>query len=172
MIYRTRTYVAGDWSGDAIAIKKLYEWNDSNYLNLSFTDAHLLTQARDDSLKCSIKKSLKERMNSSKTFILVVGEQTNKLTEGGCQLCQSYNSWCSYCAGGYSIDYRSYIKYECDKAVEAGIKLVILYNSTIIDKSKCPELVRNLGVHINMMYVGPDGNKRWNYKKIKDALEE
>lgn len=92
------------------------------------------------------------------------------MVEGGCQLCQSYNSWCSYCARGYSIDYRSYIKYECDKAVEAGIKLVILYNSTIIDKSKCPELVRNLGVHINMMYVGPDGNKRWNYKKSKRCI--
>ncbi len=170
MAYRTKTYVAGDWTGDKNAINKLYEWNNSDHWSLSFTDAHLLTQSRDNSLNCSIKKSLKERMDASKTFVLVVGNQTNKVTAGGCQFCQSYNSWSSYCARGHCIDYRSYIKYECDKAVEAGIKLVILYDSTKIDKNKCPESVRNLGVHINMMYVGMDGKTYWNYTKIKDAI--
>lgn len=170
MAYRTKTYIAGDWTGDKKAIDKLYEWNDSDYWNLSFVDAHELTQARDSSLNCTIKRSLKERMDSSKTFVLVVGNQTNTITAGGCKFCGSYNSWSSYCAKGYSIDYRSYIKYECDKAVEASIKLVILYNSTKIEKSKCPESIRNLGTHINMMYVGTDGKTYWNYTKIKDAI--
>ena len=165
MARRTKTYIAGDWTGDKSAIEKLYDWNDGDW-KLSFTDAHELTQARDDSLNCSIKKSLKERMDSSKTFVLIVGDQTNTVTAGGCQFCGSYNSWNSYCAKGYNIDYRSYIKYECDKALEADIKLIILYNSTKIEKSKCPDSLRKIGTHINMKYIGNDGRTYWNYSEI------
>ncbi len=170
MAYRTRTYIAGDWTGDEQAIKKLYEWNESEHWSLSFTDAHELTQARDSSLNCNIKRSLKERMDSSKTFVLVVGDQTNKVTAGSCQFCSSYNSYGLYCAKGYSVDYRSYIKYECNKAVEAEIKVVVLYNSTSVNKEKCPEAVRNLGTHVSMMYIGQNGKYYWNYNAIKNAI--
>ena len=171
MAYRTKTYVAGDWTGDKDAIDKLYQWNDSNYWSLSFTNAHDLTQAKDSSLNCTIKRSLKTRLDASKTFVLVVGENTNSVTAGGCQLCGSYNSWTSSCAKGYSVDYRSYIKYECDKAAEAGIKIVVLYNSTYVSKSKCPESVRNIGNHVAMVYTGTDGKYYWDYNAVKTALE-
>lgn len=169
MAYRTRTYIAGDWTGDKNAINQLYEWNDG-YWSLSFVDAHELTQARDSSLRCSIKRSLKERMNVSKTFVLVVGNQTNTITAGGCQFCGSYNSWGSYCAKGYPVDYRSYIKYECEIAVEAGIKIVVLYNSTYVNKDNCPESVRKIGVHVPMIYKDQDGKYYWDYKAVKNAI--
>lgn len=172
MTYRTKTYIAGDWTGDKDAIDKLYQWNDSNYWSLSFTNAHDLTQAKDSSLNCTIKRSLKTRMDASKTFVLVVGDKTNTVTAGGCQLCGSYNSWTSSCAKGYTVDYRSYIKYECDKAAEAGIKIVVLYNSTSVSKSKCPESVRNIGTHVAMVYKGTDGKYYWDYNAIKKALED
>lgn len=92
MVYRTKTYIAGDWSGDGNAINKLYQWNSSKRWSLSFTNAHDLTQARDSSLNCTIKRSLKTRMDASKTFVLIVGDKTNSLTAGGCQHCGSYNS--------------------------------------------------------------------------------
>ena len=171
MAYRTKTYIAGDWTGDKDAIDKLYKWNDSNYWSLSFTDAHDLTHAKDSSLNCTIKRSLKTRLDSSKTFVLVVGEKTNSITAGGCQLCGSYNRWTSSCAKGYSVDYRSYIKYECDKAAEAGIKIVVLYNSTYVSKSKCPEYVRNIGNHVAMVYKGADGKYYWDYNAVKKALD-
>lgn len=166
---RTRTYIAGDWTGDKNAIDQLYKWNDGGW-SLSFIDAHELTQSRDGSLNCSIKKSLKERMDVSKTFVLVVGEQTDSLTAGGCQFCTSYNRWNLYCTRGHSIDYRSYIKYECDKAVEAGIKIIVLYNSTVINKNKCPSSLRYLGRHIAMKYRNQDGELHWNYVAIRDAI--
>lgn len=172
MTYRTKTYIAGDWTGDKDAIDKLYQWNDSNYWSLSFTNAHDLTQAKDSSLNCTIKRSLKTRMDASKTFVLVVGDKTNTVTAGGCQLCGSYNSWTISCAKGYTVDYRSYIKYECDKAAEAGIKIVVLYNSTSVSKSKCPESVRNIGTHVAMVYKGTDGKYYWDYNAIKKALED
>lgn len=78
MYYRTRTYIAADWDGDKKAIDVLYSWNDNKYLTLSFTNAHDLMQARDTSLNCSIKRSLKERMDASKTFVLIVGDNIQK----------------------------------------------------------------------------------------------
>lgn len=49
-------------------------------------------------------------------------------------------------ARGHSVDYRGFIKYECDKAVEAGIKIIVLYKAACVNKSKCPEAVKNIGV--------------------------
>jgi hypothetical protein len=106
-IYRTKTYIAGEWDGDNNAIQQLHAWNNSRHLNLSFSDAHELTQARDSSLNCSIKSSLDRRLNASKTFILVVGEKTNTVRSGSCHYCDSYNSWTGGCGRGYSTDIRS-----------------------------------------------------------------
>ena len=126
--YRTRTYIAGDWDNDKDAVDQLHTWNDSNYWSLSFTDAHDLTSSRDSSLNCTIKSSLKTRMDASKTFVLIVGNHTASVTAGGCQLCGSYHSYTKHCAKGYSVDYRSFIKFECDKAIEAGCQRA--YQST------------------------------------------
>ena len=63
MYYRTKTYLAGDWTGDSNAIETLKEWNRNKYLTLSFVDAHDFKSARDTSLNCTIKASLKQRMD-------------------------------------------------------------------------------------------------------------
>lgn len=169
MYYRTKTYLAGDWTGDSNAIETLKEWNRNNYLTLSFVDAHDFKSARDNSLNCTIKASLKQRMDMSNTFVLIVGNETKTLRAGSCQYCNSLNSYSHYCVRGYSVDYRSYIEYECDLAIKAGIRIVVLYNSTVVDKSKCPDAVKNLGVHIPMVYI-LNGVRRWNYKLVKQYL--
>ena len=69
MTKRTKTYLAGDWTGDKNLIDKLHEWNDSKRLALNFTDVHSLTSSNDATLNCNIKKSLRQRMNISKTFV-------------------------------------------------------------------------------------------------------
>lgn len=170
MTYRTRTYIAAEWSGDKNAVDKLQEWNDNKYLNLSFTDAHDLTQARDASLNCSIKSSLATRLNSSKTFILIVGGSTKSVRSGSCQYCPSYNSWTGACGRGYLIDFRSYIEFECEKAIRDEIKIVVLYNSSIIDKSKCPDIIKTKGTHVAMKYYS-NGAFHWDYQSIKNAIE-
>jgi hypothetical protein len=170
MVYRTKTYIAGEWDGDQDAIKKLHEWNDNNHLNLSFTDAHDLTQARDSSLNCNIKASLATRLNASKRFVLIVGDNTKTARSGRCQYCSSYNSWTHSCAKGYYVDNRSYIEYECEKAVKDGIEIVVLYNSVSINKSKCPDSVKNIGTHVAMAYTN-NGTAYWDYAAVKAALE-
>lgn len=168
--YRTKTYIAGDWDHDKDAVDQLHLWNDSDYWSLSFTDAHELTSARDNSLNCSIKASLKRRLDCSKTFVLIVGEHTNKVTAGSCIWCNSYNAYTGYCARGYSVDYRSFVKYECDKAIEAGIKIVVLYKSLKVDRNRCPEAIRWVGTHLAMICKKSDGKLYWDYQAVKNAF--
>lgn len=168
--YRTRTYIAGDWDTDKDAVDVLHMWNDDKDLDLTFTDAHDLTSSRDSSLNCTIKSSLKSRMNASKAFVLIVGAHTASITAGGCQLCKSYNSYTGHCARGYGVDFRSFIKFECENAVEAGIKIIVLYKDTRVDRDKCPQAVRFLGTHATMVYAGTDGKYYWDYESVENAL--
>lgn len=169
MAYRTKTYIAADWTGDYDAVEQLHKWNDNDYWSSSFTDAHDLMQARDSSLNCSIKSSLSARLDASKTFVLIVGENTRTVRSGGCQYCESYNSYTQVCVRGHYVDYRSYIEYECEKAVRDGLKIVVLYNAATVTKSKCPDVIKNVGTHVAMCYYR-DGKYYWDYQTVKKVL--
>lgn len=168
---RTKTYIAGDWDHDDKAVKMLHYWNNSSKYGLSFSDAHDLTQARDTSLKCSIKRSLAYRMNESKTFVLIVGEQTKNLRAGSCYYCDSYNNYTCSCARGNSVDYQSYIDFECKKAVSDELEIIVFYNSTVVNRDKCPEIVRWRGVH-RAMQKRENGQLEWDYANVKAAFNE
>lgn len=170
MAYRTKTYIAAEWDGDKDAIEQLHKWNDGQKWSLSFTDAHEITQARDNSLNCSIKTSLATRLNESKTFILIVGSNTKSVRSGSCQYCtDSYDSFKKNCKRGYTVDYRSYIEYECEKAIKDGLKIVVLYNAATVNKSKCPDSIKNIGVHVAMCYY-KDSTYYWDYQAVKGAI--
>lgn len=170
MANRTKTYIAGDWTGDHDAIEQLHKWKESQYWSLSFTDAHELTQARDGSLNCSIKASLSTRLDASKTFVLIVGSNTKTVRSGSCQYCSSNNSYINRCERGHSIDYRSYIEFECEKAVRDGLKVVVLYNAARVDRTKCPDIVKYIGTHVAMC-IYRDGQYYWDYQTVKNALD-
>lgn len=167
MYYKTRTYIAGDWDHDKDAVEVLHWWNDSSRYGLSFSDAHDLKQARDTSLNCSIKKSLAERLDRSKTFILIVGEYTKDLRAGACQYCVS--NYYGRCTRGYTPDNRSYIEFECEKAIRDGLKIIVLYKSTVVNISKCPEVIRYHGVHVPMKkWIG--NTLDWDYNSVRNAI--
>lgn len=170
MYYRTRTYIAADWDHDKNAVDALHYWNDNSKYGLSFSDAHDLKQARDTSLNCSIKKSLADRLDASKTFVLIVGDHTDELRAGGCQYCSSYNSYWESCARGHNIDKKSYIDFECEKAVRDGLKIIVLYNNTTINRSKCPDAVRWKGTHASMI-KRINGQYYWDYQSVKNAFD-
>ena len=170
MLYRTRTYIAADWTGDKEIVDKLREWNDSDWYALDFSDAHDLTQARDTSLPCTIKKSLATRLNGSKNFVLIVGKDTKNLTKGACRYCPSYMSAWGICYHRNIVDHRSYIQFECEKAIKDGMKIVVIYNYANVDKSKCPDCIKNYGVHIPAYYKAIDGKYYWNIAEIRKAI--
>ena len=168
---RTCTYIAADFDHDKAAVDHLHWLKDNKYL--FFQDAHELQQSSDTSLPCSIKRSLRYRMDNSRKFILIVGDQTNKVTKGGCQLCNSYNSHTNYCGRGYWVDYRSYLRFECDiatAAISEGMKIIVLYNSGTINRALCPEKVRWIGIHRQMWYRGTDGSNYWDNMGIIQAV--
>lgn len=172
MIYRTKTYIAGDWTGDQNAINKLYSWKDSDFYTLDFVDAHELHNSSDSSLYCSIKENLKIRLDGSKKFILIVGEKTNTITKGNCSYCSRYSSWYNKCLNNNTTSHKSYIQYECDYAKRNidGNNIIVLYNYKTVHKDKCPESLRYIGKHIPMMYTAADDKTYWNYSEIKNAI--
>lgn len=171
MVYRTKTYLAGDWTGDKNAIDKIHEWNNSDYYSqLTFVDVHEFIQARDTSLPCTIKDTLRERMKMCKTFVLIVGEHTNKLTKGSCRLCQDCFSICDccLCKRRHTIDDRSYVDYECEQAIKQELRIVVLYNSVRINKDLCPTVLKSKGKHVAMR--NNDCPLSWNYSGVRDAI--
>ena len=170
MAYRTRTYLAADWTGDRDLIDRLHRWNEVDYWGLSFTDAHDLTQARDTSLPCSIKNSLWKRLERSKTFVLVVGADTDGLTKGGCRYCRNYSAALQRCRHGMRVDHRSFIRYECEYAATHDMRVVVLYNYASVHRDKCPEPLRGKGEHLAAYYWGADNRIHWDYQAIKRAV--
>ena len=183
MPYRTRTYVAGDWDGDSNAIDQLYRWNKGDRWSMHFVDAHQNNQCYDSSMPCTIKRSLSERMGRSKTFVLVVGNNTNSVRKGSCFYYNCPNKHFNYYLGQYSCrvigktySTQSFIDYECQLAFNAWnrgeMRIVILYNAASINKSKCPELLRNIGTHSEMKsYNLIWGDYRFDYNKVREAIE-
>jgi len=169
MAYRTKTYIAGAWTEDKNAVEALHKWNNNDYWGLNFSDAHDLTQARDSSLNCNIKRSLKGRLDLSKTFVLIVSDATKKVRNGSCQYCSFYISPTSSCSKGYSTSLASYVDYECSVAFSEIPKIVVLYNSTTVDKSKCPEVLKTKGSHV-AMHKRENGELKWDYQAIKNAI--
>lgn len=165
---RNRTYIAADFDHDENAVKHLHWMNSQGLIN--YLDAHELQQSNDSSLACSIKKSLKYRMDNSYKFVLIVGSHTDTVSKGGCQLCQSYNPSGKYCIKGNNIDYRSFIRFECDKALEEGLKIVVLYNSTVVNRDLCPIAIRWEGTHQKMIFRGTNGQFYWDNNVIRQAF--
>ena len=69
------------------------------------------------------------------------------------------------------MDHRSYIEYECEYAARNIGNIVVLYNYMHVDKSKCPEVLRNKGMHIPAYCKGADGEYYWDYRAIRKAIE-
>jgi len=171
MNYRTKTYLAAAWDEDYDAIEQLYSWNHDDYYSLEFKNVHDFRQSRDNSLPCSIKDSLSKRMDACKLFILIVGENTNRVTKGYCLYCRNYRSGSVYCLSSKIQYNKSFINFECDRAMRdfynGKIKILVLYNSSFVIKDRCPESLKYIGVHQAMKTNG-----KYDYQKVKSAFME
>lgn len=168
MTYRTRTYIAADWEHDKNAVDKLYEWNNSNHWGLSFGDAHELSKCRsDDTNNCNIKKNCSQNLDHSMAFVLIIGKDTKSLRAGYCMYCKRYST----CSDTYKTN-KSYVEFECDYAIRHDLPIIVLYNSTYVDKSKCIESVKNVALcHVPMIKRGFSGQLVWDYQGIKNAFD-
>jgi hypothetical protein len=165
MAYRTRTYIAADWTSDQDAVEQLKKWNKSEHWGLSFGDAHELSQCKSDSTNnCNIKKNCSQNLDSSKYFVLIIGEDTKDLRAGYCMYCKNYYD-CEYI---YKTN-KSFVEFECDYAIRNDLPIIVLYNSTKVDKNRCIDSVCDVAkVHAKMKKNLND----WDYQSVKATFDK
>lgn len=126
MAYRNKTYVAFDGDSDIRSYWLMKAWKQNDSTDFNFHDAHDLRQARDTSSEETIKRSLRGRMNNSKVFILLVGQNTKNL-------------------------YR-YVRWEIELALSMNLPIIVvnLSQKRGYDDFLCPPILHNaLAVHIS-----------------------
>jgi hypothetical protein len=136
MAYRNKTYVAFDGDSDIRYYNLMKAWKQSDSTDFNFYDAHDLNTALDTSTEETIKRRLRERMENSKVFVLLVGNNTKNLR-------------------------KPYVRYEIDHAINYYKTPIIVVNLNGLrerDDDLCPPAARNtLAIHI------PFGNKIMQY---------
>lgn len=81
MAYRNKTYVCFDGDNDIRYYNLMKAWKQNDNTDFNFYDAHDLNTALDSSLEETIKRKLKERLNNTKIFVILLGEHTKNLTK-------------------------------------------------------------------------------------------
>lgn len=113
MAYRNKTYVAFDGDNDMWAYAFMKGWNSLDHVDFDFYDAHSIKElSAYASNEQYIKRILRERLENSKHFILLVGESTKNL--------------------------RKYVQWEIDLAIELDLPIIVV---NLNKKNRCvPEL--------------------------------
>ncbi|RAR75684.1 TIR domain-containing protein [Flavobacterium aciduliphilum] len=126
MAYRNKVYVAFDADNDIRYYRLMQAWKQNDNSSFDFYDAHDINNLRDWSTEETIKNKLKERLKNSKTFILLIGEQTR-------------------------FHYK-YIRWEINQALELNLPIICVNLNGLrsIDTEKCPPIIRNeLALHVS-----------------------
>ena len=126
MSYRNKTYVAFDGDNDIHYYRLMCAWKQNDATSFSFFDAHDLNYARDTSLEESIKSQLRERLDNSKIFVLLIGEKTRYL--------------------------RKFVPWEIDQALQRGLPIICvnINGKRSQDENTCPPKLRDeLAMHIS-----------------------
>lgn len=171
MVRKRKMYISADWEHDKDAVNQIYKWKNDKGWDLELCDTHELTETSGISCPCLVKTSMRYTLDDATTLVLIVGDHTAAVTKGECQHCVHYNSYIDCCEKDRFMDNRDYITWECEKSVRTDKKIIVLYKSTCVDKTKCPPSVRDVGTHVAMVHKGQDNRKYWDYNAVKEALE-
>lgn len=88
--YRTKNYIAFDGDEDIMSYRTIQGWDRDANCTFHLNDAHNINYCHDDSLPESICKQLKERLDCSKNFVLIIGNNINKNRKGIVQYEMNY----------------------------------------------------------------------------------
>lgn len=125
MPYKNKTYVSLDYDSDSRYYNLMKAWKQSDKTNFNFHDAHDINNLMAYSSEDTIKAKLKERLNNSKIFVLLVGEYTKNLFK--------------------------YVRWEIDQALKLDLPIIVvnINGKKEIDYDLCPAIIKNeLTLHI------------------------
>jgi Thoeris protein ThsB, TIR-like domain len=139
MSYRTKTYIAfsadhGDILGDMKYYNLMKAMSANEKFNFDFHDAHELNNLATTSSEETIKRKLRERLNVTKLFVILVGDDTKTK--------------------------RKYVRWEIEEAIKQDIPIVVvnLNGRKTVDDTLIPPILKNvLAIHISF------GEKILNY---------
>ena len=126
MAYRNKTYVCFDGDNDIHYYRLMQAWHQNDHTPFSFYDAHDLNYARDTSQEASIKVQLRQRLLSTKMFVVLVGESTQYLYK--------------------------FVKWEMEQALSLDLPIIGVNVNGLRqqDPDRCPPVIRDeLAVHIS-----------------------
>lgn len=124
MAYRNKTYVAFDGDKDIKYYNLMKAWKQNDDTDFNFYDAHDINNAKDTSTEDTIKRKLRERMNNSKVFVLLVGESTKNLYK--------------------------FVRWEIETALNLDLPIIAVnLNGSKKQDDKCPPILKNeLAIYI------------------------
>lgn len=126
MSYRNKTYVCLDYDEDSYYYNMMKAWKENDNIEFDFYNAHELNRLMEWSSEETIKNKLRERMNNTVNFIVLVGENTK-------------------------YKYR-FVRWEIEEAIKRDLPIIVvnLNNKIKLDKDKCPPILQNeLAIHIS-----------------------
>jgi hypothetical protein len=126
MAYRNKVYIAFDADSDIRYYRLMQAWKQNDYSNFNFHNAHEVRSIRPTSGELAIKNALRERMDNSKIFILLVGEKTK-----------------------FQI---TYVRWEIEQALKQDLPVIAanLNGKRSMDENRCPLILRDkLAMHVS-----------------------
>lgn len=126
MAYRNKIYVAFDADNDIRYYRLMQAWKQNDDTNFNFYDAHDLTNIMSWSTEESIKASLRERLNNTKIFVILIGDNTRF--------------------------HQKFVRWEIEQAIKKGLPIIAvnLNGKRYHDDELCPAILDNeLAVHIS-----------------------
>ncbi|MFA6184360.1 MAG: TIR domain-containing protein [Parcubacteria group bacterium] len=124
--YTNKTYVAFDADNDIRYYRLMQAWKKTDGSSFNFFDAHDLNNLMSFSSEETIKSKLRERLNNTKVFILLVGNSTKSLYK--------------------------FVRWEIEQASSREIPIIVvnLNNLRYKDSNLCPSILNNeLSLHVS-----------------------
>ena len=126
MAYRNKTYVCFDADNDIHYYQLMRAWKQNDHTDFDFYDAHDRNNLLATSTEETIKRKLRERLNNTRIFVVLIGQQTRYL-------------------------YR-FVRWEMDEALGMALPIIAvnLNGRRSMDSDLCPPIVRDeLAMHVS-----------------------
>jgi Thoeris protein ThsB, TIR-like domain len=126
MAYRNKTYVAFDADSDIRYYRLMTAWKQNDNTNFDFYNAHDLNNIWYQSNEETIKRRLRERLNNTRVFVLLVGEKTKFLYK--------------------------FVRWEIEQALSMDLPIIAvnLNGKRAMDDVNCPSILKSeLALHVS-----------------------
>ena len=126
MAYTNKIYVAFDADNDIRYYRLMQAWKQNDHTSFNFYDAHDLNNLMSYSTEETIKAKLRERLQNTKLFLLLIGENTKYL--------------------------HKFVKWEIEQAIKREIPIVAvnLNGKRSKDSNLCPSAMNGqLSLHVS-----------------------